>query len=148
MGAVGFGSVEDAGYGATGTFGAGWEFDEILGVEMQGGLGITEEVGLGTERFFHLEMLLPAKLTICSSESWICPGSVFELVLISGLGAARFTGRWSPNVLAGIALDSFRVVRPFEIGLRAALIGHYDVIDYKRLLVMMQLYLGIIFRFG
>jgi hypothetical protein len=149
MAALGFGSVEDAGYGATSKFNVGYEFDDILSVELQGGLGITEEVGLGTEGFYHLDLLLPATLTICSSDSWICPGSKFEIVIISGIGISRFTGdRWSPNVVGGVALDSFRRVQSFEVGVRASVAGHYDVIEYKRLVVILQLYLGVIFRFG
>lgn len=148
MAAVGFGSVEDAGYGATSTFNAGYEFDEIFSVELQGGLGITEEAGLGTENFFHLDLLVPATLAICSSNSWICPGSSFELVIISGVAMSRFSQRWSPNVVAGVALDSFRLVPPFDVGVRASVVGHYDVTDLERLVVILQLYLGVIFRFG
>jgi hypothetical protein len=149
MAALGFGSVEDAGYGATSKFNVGYEFDHILSVELQGGLGITEEVGLGTEGFYHVDLLLPATLTICSSDSWICPGSKFELVIISGIGISRFTGdRWSPNVIGGVALDSFRRIQSFEVGVRASVAGHYDIIEYKRLVVILQLYLGVIFRFG
>jgi hypothetical protein len=149
MAAVGFGSVEDAGYGATSMFNAGYEFDDILSAELQVGMGITEEAGIGTERFFHLDLLLPAALAVCSSDSWICPGSNFEIVIISGIGISRFTvGRWSPNVVAGVALDSFRLVGSFEVGVRASILGHYDVIEYQRLVVILQLYLGVIFRFG
>jgi hypothetical protein len=146
--AIGVGSVEDAGYGATGVFGAGWEFHETFGVEIQGGVGITEEAGIGTERFFHLELLVPATLTICSSESWVCPGSTFEVVVAAGVGGARFEGRWSPNVVAGAALDSFKVFPGYEVGVRAAVFASYDVIDFERMLVMMHLHLGVVFRFG
>ncbi len=148
MVAVAFGSVEDAGYGAKGTFSGGWEFDEIFSLELQGGVGITEEVGLGPEYFYHFELLLPAKMTICSSSSWVCPGSTFDIVLITGLGTARFTTRWAPTVVAGVALDSFRFFDPVEIGIRIGCVGYYDVIHYERLVAMLQLNLGVIFRFG
>jgi hypothetical protein len=148
MGALAFGSVEDAGYGATGVFSGGWEFGEYFGLELQGGVGITEEAGIGTERFFHLELLLPATMTICSSESWVCPGSTFEVVAISGVGGARFEGRWSPNVVAGIALDSFKVFPAYDVGVRAGVISSYDVLNFKRLVVMFHLHLGVIVRFG
>ncbi|MDJ0765605.1 MAG: hypothetical protein QNJ97_21665 [Myxococcota bacterium] len=148
MVAVSFGSVEDAGYGAKGTLGAGWHFDEIFSLEIQGGMGITEEINLGPERFYHLEVLVPATMTICSSKSWVCPGSTFEIVAISGVGGARFTGRWAPTVVAGIALDSFLFFDPVDVGIRAGFVGHYDVLEYERLVVMLQLNLGVIFRFG
>lgn len=147
-GGIGVGSVEDSGYGATGIFGAGWEFGETFGLELQGGVGITEEAGVETERFFHLELLVPATLTICSSDSWVCPGSTFELVVAAGVGGARFEGRWSPNVVAGAALDSFKVFPTYEIGVRAGVFGSYDVIEFKRMLVMLHLHLGVVVRFG
>lgn len=148
MGAVAFGSVDEAGYGATGILNVGSDLGPIFGIELQGGLGITEEVGLGPERFYLIDLLIPATLTICSSDSWICPGSTFELVLITGVGMSQFSKRWALNVVAGIALDSFRDVGPFEVGLRAAVEGHYDVLDYERLVVILQLHLGVIFRFA
>jgi len=148
MGAMAFGSVEDAGYGATGVFSGGWEFGEYLGLELQGGVGITEEAGIGTERFFHLELLLPATMTICSSESWVCPGSTFEIAALVGVGGARFEGRWSPNVVAGIALDSFKVFSAYDVGVRAGVFSAYDVLNFKRLVVMFHLHLGVIVRFG
>ncbi|MCP4679426.1 MAG: hypothetical protein GY854_28845 [Deltaproteobacteria bacterium] len=145
---VGFGSVEDGGYGATGTFSGGWEFDDVFSLELQGGVGVTEVVNMGPEYFYHLELLIPAAMTICSSESWTCPGSTFEIVLISGIGGARFPDRWSPTVIGGVALDSFRYFDPLEIGVRVGFIGYYDVIHYERLVAMLQLNLGVIFRFG
>ncbi|MCP4600607.1 MAG: hypothetical protein GY847_08770 [Proteobacteria bacterium] len=148
MVAVAFGSVEDAGYGAKGTFSGGWEFDEIISLEVQGGIGVTEEIDLGPEYFYHFELLVPASMTICSTESWVCPRSTFELVIISGVGAARFTERWSPTLVGGVALDSFRFFDPIEIGIRIGFIGYYDVIKYERLVVMLQLNLGVVFRFN
>lgn len=145
--AVAFGSVEDAGYGAKGTFSGGYGFDDIFSLELQGGVGVTEEIDLGPERFYHLELLVPATMTICSSETWICPGSTFELVIISGVGAALFTERWSPTVVGGVALDSFQALAPFEVGVRVGFVGYYDVRAYDRLVVMLQLNLGVIFRF-
>jgi len=148
MGAVAFGAVEDAGYGATGIFAGGWEFGEVLGLELQGGVGITEEAGIGTERFFHLELMVPATMIICSSDSWICPGSTFEFVVQSGIGGARFEGRWSPMVVAGVALDSFKDLGGYEVGVRAGLLGAYDVLQPRRLTVMLHLHLGVVMRFG
>jgi hypothetical protein len=148
MSAVAFGAVEDAGYGATGIFAAGWELGEILGLELQGGVGMTEEAGLGTERFFHLELLVPATMTICSSDSWACPGSTFELVVQSGIGGARFEGRWSPMVVAGVSLDSFKDLGAYEVGVRAGLLGAYDVIEPRKLTVMLHVHLGVVLRFG
>jgi hypothetical protein len=146
--AIGVGSVEDVGYGATAVFGGGWEFHDTFGLELQGGVGITEEAGIDTERFFHLELLVPATLTICSSDSWICPGSTFEVVVAAGIGGARFEGRWSPNVVAGAALDSFKVFPSSEVGVRLAVFASYDVLDFERMLVMMHLHLGVVVRFG
>ena len=148
MGAFAFGSVEDAGYGATGLLSAGWELDDVFGLELQGGAGITEEAGIGTERFFHLELLVPATMTVCSSDSWVCPGSTFEFVVQSGVGGARFEGRWSPTVVAGVALDSFKPFSSYEVGVRAGVQGAYDVIRPRRLTVMLHLHLGVIIRFG
>lgn len=145
---AGVGSVEDGGYGATAIFGGGWEFHETFGIELQGGVGITEEIGIGTERFFHLELLVPATWTICSSDSWICPGSTFELVVAAGVGGARFEGRWSSNVVAGAALDSFKVFPNYEVGVRVGVFSSYDVLDFKRMLVMMHMHLGVVLRFG
>lgn len=142
------GSVEDAGYGATGVFSAGWEMHETFGLSLQGGVGITEEAGIGAERFFHLELLVPATMTICSSDSWVCPGSIFEFVVASGVGGARFEGRWSPTVVAGVALDSFRLFGGYEVGARVGVFGAYDVIEPRRLTVMLHLHLGVILRFG
>jgi len=147
-GGIGVGSVEDSGYGATGIFGLGWEFHETFGLELQGGAGITEEPGVETEQFFHLELLLPATLTICSSDSWVCPGSTFEVVVAAGVGGARFEGRWSSNVVAGVAFDSFKVFPAYEVGIRIGLFGSYDVLDFTEMLVMMQLHLGVVIRFG
>jgi hypothetical protein len=147
-GGIGVGSVEDSGYGATGIFGLGWEFHETFGLELQGGAGITEEPGVETEQFFHLELLLPATLTICSSESWVCPGSTFELVAVAGVGGARFEGRWSSNVVAGVAFDSFKDFTTYEVGVRIGVFGSYDVLNLKEMLVMMHLHLGVLVRFG
>jgi len=147
-GGIGVGSVEDSGYGATGIFGLGWEFHETFGVELQGGAGITEEPGVETERFFHLELMLPATLTICDSDSWVCPGSTFEIVVEAGVGEARFEGRWSTNVVAGAAFDSFKVFPSYEVGVRVGIFGSYDVLDFQRMLVMMHLHLGVVVRFG
>jgi hypothetical protein len=148
MGAVAFGAVEDAGYGATGIFAVGSELGEVLGLELQGGVGMTEEAGLGTERFFHLELLVPATMTICSSDSWVCPGSTFEFVVQSGIGGARFEGRWSPMVVAGVALDSFKGFGSYEVGVRAGVLGAYDVLEPRKLTVMLHLHLGVVVRFG
>jgi len=148
MGAFAFGSVEDAGYGGTAIFSAGWEFDEVFGVDLQGGVGVTEEAGIGTERFFHLELLFPATMTICSADTWVCPGSIFEFQVVSGIGGARFEGRWSPNVVAGVSIDSFRVLEDIDVGLRVGVLGSFDVLDIERLIVMMHVQLGVVVRFG
>jgi hypothetical protein len=148
MGAVAFGAVEDAGYGATGIFSIGSDLGEVLGIELQGGVGMTEEAGIGTERFFHLELLVPATMTICSSDSWACPGSTFEFVVQSGIGGARFEGRWSPMVVAGVSLDSFKDLGSYEVGVRAGLLGAYDVIEPRKLTVMLHIHLGVVIRFG
>ena len=52
------GSVEDAGYGAKGTFGAGLELGDVFSIELQGGMGVTEEIDLGTERFYAVPFTL------------------------------------------------------------------------------------------
>jgi hypothetical protein len=148
LGAVAFGSVEDTGYGATAIFNGGWEFDDVFSLEAQGGIGITEEVGLGPTQFFHGELLLPATMTLCSSDSWVCPGSTFELAILSGVGGARFEGRWAPHVVAGVALDSFRPVGPLDVGVRAAIFGYFDPMHPDQLITMMQIHLGVILRMG
>jgi hypothetical protein len=68
--------------------------------------------------------------------------------VLAGVGGARFTGRWSPNVVAGIALDSFGSFPALDVGLRAGVLGHYDVLDFESLVAMMHLHLAVIFRFG
>ncbi|MDD5306958.1 MAG: hypothetical protein PHU25_06505 [Deltaproteobacteria bacterium] len=148
QGAVAFGSVEDTGYGATAIFNGGYEFDDVFSIEVQGGIGITDEIGIGPSQFFHGELLLPAKMTLCSSDSWACPGSTFELEVLSGVGGARFEGRWAPHVVAGVALDSFRPVGPLEVGVRAAIFGYFDPMHADQLITMMQIHLGVILRVG
>ena len=148
LGAVAFGSVEDTGYGATAIFNGGWEFDDVFSLEAQGGIGITDNIGFGPTQFFHGELLLPAKMTLCSSDSWACPGSTFELEVLSGVGGARFEGRWAPHVVAGVALDSFRPVGPLEVGVRAAIFGYFDPMHADQLITMMQIHLGVILRVG
>ena len=148
MTALAFGSLENADYGATGILDIGWEFGSVFGLALQGGLGISEEVGLGTERFSHMAVLVPATMTICSSKSWACPGSTFEFVIISGVGVSQFEGNWVSTLIAGAALDVFREFSNVELGLRAGVQGGFNVLDIQRLTVMMQLHLGVIVRFN
>ena len=148
MTSLAFGPIENADYGASGILELGWQPDEVLGVALQGGFGISEDAGLGPRQFSHMALLAPATMTICSSETWICPGSTFELVVLSGLGISRSDNEWVPIVVAGVGLDAFRKLSNIEIGLRAGVQGGYNVWDFERLVVMMQLQLGVIFRFG
>jgi len=143
---VAFGTHKDVGFGMEGLATVGWAMSRVFSLALQGGVGGGEDLS-GTKGWFgHVEAILPAGVNICESVPRVCPGLEFDLSFFPGVGYGWFSSTHTLNVIAGVALDSFRRTGYFDIGVRAAVLSYFDVLDLEGLLRMMNLQLGVVLR--
>ncbi len=144
---MGFGTHKDVGFGMEGVGIVGWYLSNVFQLAIQGGGGGGEDWSGGAAGWFgHVEAILPAGVNICASVPRVCPGLEFDLSFFPGVGYGWFAGTHTLNVIAGLALDSFRKTGNFDIGVRAAVLTYFDVLDIQGLLRMMNMQLGVVFR--
>jgi len=145
-GSVAFGSLEDVGFGVGAIGAVGWGLDHVFSLGLQGGGGGGEDLSGESGAFGHLEIIIPAGVNICANVPRVCPGLEFDLSFFPGAGYGWYSGKDALNLVAGVALDSFRRAEKVDIGVRAAVLAYFDVLEMDALVTMMLLQLGVILR--
>lgn len=142
------GSIGSHGFGLEGNASLGWELGKRVSLDLQFGGGTAQERSEVGGPFVHGDVLFPVTIKICSSIPRVCPGLEFELSPTAGAGYGWFDGDHTLNVILGLSLESLRRHGEVDMGVKAAIFGYFNLLDFDQVVSLVILDLGIVIKWG